>query len=321
MRRSKAASLAAALLALALCACGAHPSQHHSSHGTTPPTGCQFTADTVTPRHFPLIQVQPPGSSVTQTISTTEPVPCNTVVSVSEYGTADLKFGRQAACLLQQYDPAAGNVAKIDSRNPLTTFFRMSAGEVSCIMLATRQRVDLCGIGALLLNGTPVQVQATCEDPVFHVAVLAGSLTVIDPSGSRTVVEAGTELIFDFRRNQAATQLVLFSSSDAEVFAGLADELGQDVVQAQQAISFTSTPPTSPSAGSMYSVTATGGGSGNTVIFSLDPASKGVCSVSGSTVTFTGTGTCTIDANQAGNRLFLPAPQMQQSVTVPPHLT
>jgi hypothetical protein len=41
-----------------------------------------------------------------------------------------------------------------------------------------------------------------------------------------------------------------------------------------------------------------------------------VCSISGSTVTFIGTGTCTINANQAGNANFNAAPQVQQSFTV-----
>lgn len=85
-----------------------------------------------------------------------------------------------------------------------------------------------------------------------------------------------------------------------------------------QTIVFTSTPP--PNAvvgGPTYAVTATGGGSGNPVVISIDAQSTGVCSLSGNVVSFIGAGTCTLDANQAGYSLFpLPAPQVQQMIAV-----
>ena len=84
-----------------------------------------------------------------------------------------------------------------------------------------------------------------------------------------------------------------------------------------QAIRFTSTPPSGATAeGPDYTVSATGGASGNPVIFSVDGSASAVCSVSGSVVTFIGAGTCTIDANQAGNASYSAAPQVQQSFSV-----
>jgi hypothetical protein len=84
-----------------------------------------------------------------------------------------------------------------------------------------------------------------------------------------------------------------------------------------QAITFTSTVPSSAVvSGPTYTVTATGGGSGNPVTFKIDATSSSVCSISGSAVSFTGAGTCTIDANQAGGGEFEPAPQKQQSFAV-----
>lgn len=45
---------------------------------------------------------------------------------------------------------------------------------------------------------------------------------------------------------------------------------------------------------------ASGGASGNPVVFSIDGSSgAGVCSISSGTVSFTGVGTCVIDAEQA----------------------
>ncbi len=89
------------------------------------------------------------------------------------------------------------------------------------------------------------------------------------------------------------------------------------VTQGTQAITFTSTAPTNATyAGPNYTVTATGGGSGNPVTFTIDASASGVCSISGATVSFTGVGTCTINANQLGNANYQAAPQAQQAFTV-----
>jgi hypothetical protein len=89
-----------------------------------------------------------------------------------------------------------------------------------------------------------------------------------------------------------------------------------------QAITFTSTPPFKPIPGGTYTVQATGGASGNPVTFSLDPSSTG-CTLNGSRVTFVAGGTCVINADQAGNGAYLPAPRVHQSFviygpTIPP---
>jgi hypothetical protein len=64
-------------------------------------------------------------------------------------------------------------------------------------------------------------------------------------------------------------------------------------------------------------LSAAGGLSGNSVVFSADPSSgTGVCSLSGSTVSYLKAGTCVIDANQAGNTKYLAAPQVQATITV-----
>jgi hypothetical protein len=83
-----------------------------------------------------------------------------------------------------------------------------------------------------------------------------------------------------------------------------------------QSINFTSTTPGGATAGgSTYSVSATAS-SGLPVAFSADASSAGICTVSGSTVSFVGMGTCTIDANQPGNGSYQAAPQVQQSFAV-----
>jgi hypothetical protein len=80
-----------------------------------------------------------------------------------------------------------------------------------------------------------------------------------------------------------------------------------------QSITFTSAPRSEVE----YNVTATGGGSGNPVTFSIDPSStNSACSISGSLVTFGQPGNCVIDANQAGNAKYQAALQAQQTITV-----
>ena len=84
-----------------------------------------------------------------------------------------------------------------------------------------------------------------------------------------------------------------------------------------QEISFTSTPPGNAAAGGTYDVTATGGGSGQRVAFSIDASSTpGACSLSGATVSFTGLGTCVVDANQAGTPSVWPAAPAVQTISI-----
>ena len=70
-----------------------------------------------------------------------------------------------------------------------------------------------------------------------------------------------------------------------------------------QAILFTA--PSTGTVGGTATLTATGGASGNPVVFTVDPSTTaGVCNVTGAngaTLNYTAAGTCKVDANQAGN--------------------
>jgi len=85
-----------------------------------------------------------------------------------------------------------------------------------------------------------------------------------------------------------------------------------------QAISFTSTPPTNPTVGDTYNVSATGGASSNPVTFTIDGTSTSGCAVDGSgKVTLSAPrGTCIIDANQLGTSSYAAAAQVQQTISV-----
>lgn len=62
-------------------------------------------------------------------------------------------------------------------------------------------------------------------------------------------------------------------------------------------------------------LSATGGASGNAIVYATTSAAS-VCTVSASTVTFTGVGTCNLTANQAGNASYDAAPQATASVVI-----
>jgi hypothetical protein len=85
-----------------------------------------------------------------------------------------------------------------------------------------------------------------------------------------------------------------------------------------QTISFTSTAPASAAiAGATYTPTATAT-SGLPVAFSVDSTSSSVCAISDTTgaLNFIGLGTCTLDANQAGDDDWSAAQQVTQTIQV-----
>ncbi len=87
------------------------------------------------------------------------------------------------------------------------------------------------------------------------------------------------------------------------------------VVKANQTISFGTAPAVVFGGSGM--VSATGGGSGNPVVFSS--STTGICSTSGtngSTVTGLAAGNCVIAANQAGNANYNAAPQVTQTISI-----
>ncbi|MBU6199439.1 MAG: hypothetical protein KGP08_07270, partial [Xanthomonadaceae bacterium] len=140
-------------------------------------------------------------------------------------------------------------------------------------------------------------------NPVTYVSNTTGVCTVA--GSTATIVSAGTCSI---TANQAGNTNYAAASPVTDAIT---------INPAGQTIAFTSTPPASPAYGGSYAVNATGGGSGNPVTFSIDAASTaGACSISGSNVSFTGTGTCIVDANQAGNANYTAAAQQQQSFAI-----
>jgi len=91
---------------------------------------------------------------------------------------------------------------------------------------------------------------------------------------------------------------------------------GTGVPQTPQVIDFTQPASVTYSPTLTVSLVATGGASGNPVVFTIDASSTAAGSISGNTLTITGVGNFVIDANQAGNSTYAAAPQVQKSFVV-----
>ena len=122
--------------------------------------------------------------------------------------------------------------------------------------------------------------------------------------------------------NSGATYTMTASSGTCSVIANQAGNsnysaaptitLPVTATQAPQAITFSNNPPATAPYNSTFKVAATGGASGNAVTFS----SSGSCSNSGTTYTMTsGTGTCSVIANQAGNSNYAAATSVTKTVS------
>lgn len=113
-----------------------------------------------------------------------------------------------------------------------------------------------------------------------------------------------------------------FAPSHASTF-GLANEAmavqlyATPTIFSQSITNFAATPANPGVGDGSFTVSATGGASGNPVDFSIDPGSAAVCAAGGThgaTISTLAVGACTVLADQAGSATYTAAPQ--QSLTV-----
>jgi Big-like domain-containing protein len=160
-------------------------------------------------------------------------------------------------------------------------------------------------------------VGAKVGGPTYNVTATATSgLTValtIDASASSVCSISGSTVSFI---GGGICVIDANQAGNANYNAAIQVQQSFMVAKNDQTITFTSTPPANATVGGpTYTVAATAS-SGLTVVFTIDASASSVCSISGSTVSFIGGGTCVIDANQAGDASYNTAPQVQQSFHV-----
>jgi uncharacterized repeat protein (TIGR01451 family) len=180
--------------------------------------------------------------------------------------------------------------------------------------------VSVATITDKLPNGFTYVPGSTTGATTANPSIVAGTLTWAGPF----TVPAGTasapgSLTLHFGVTVATTPGTYTNEASATSAGGTVEITSSGptapitvLAKAPQTIVF-GPPPVNPAIGGSYTPTATGGGSGNPVVFSIG---SGPCSLAGGVVSFTGLGTCVVNADQAGNAGFLPAPQAQQSFLI-----
>jgi serine/threonine protein kinase len=297
------------------------------SAGTNPPGTAvllPIVGPTSTPSGLPLPPPTPTPNPtlLSQTINWTSATP-----TAATYG--------------QSYQPAASGGG---SGNPVVV-----SSLTTAVCKSVAGTIDYIGVGACEIDATQAGNSrynaALSKTMSWDIGKASQSIAITSPrptsptyggSYSVTASAAGGAVTFSADPSSAACS-VSSTGSVSFIAAGTcvidANQPGNadynfaqqrqeqiEVAQAPQAIAFTSLAPTCPcTLGQQYTVTATGGGSGNPVTFSIDPSSTPlICSISGSTVTITGglPGTCIIDAFQAGDANYAAAPEQPQTINV-----
>ena len=149
---------------------------------------------------------------------------------------------------------------------------------------------------------TPIAV-ATSNLPVtFTIDPTASLICSINGSGEVSFLANGT-CVIDADQAGDLTYLAATQQQSFDVKTG-------------QTVNFTSTPPVGAVAGEgTYTPTATATSS-LAVEFTIDPAAASICSISAGVVSFEAAGTCVINADQAGDATYHPAPRVQQSFAI-----
>jgi hypothetical protein len=183
--------------------------------------------------------------------------------------------------------------------------------------------------GALIWSGGAIDLQLGATPSASDAIVVAGALSKAGSGphvfhfsdGASPPVTCGTTYTLI-----QASSISGFAESDfsfdysgsATGFAGRIAIAGNNVVLmglCTQAIAFPAIPAQTYVSGGTFGVAATASSNLTVTFTSLTPS---VCTVSGSTVTMLGTGTCTIAADQAGDATYAAASQITQDVTINP---
>lgn len=190
------------------------------------------------------------------------------------------------------------------------------------------------GVAAFTPPGTPVSraqlITFTSREPAKAIVGMTYEVSAIASSGLPVALSSLTPKVCPLEgstasfRSEGACTIRATQGGDEEYEAVEAEQSFNVVPKSSQAIAFTSSAPANAKiGGATYHVTATAT-SGLTVSFAS--ASESTCSVNGSSVnsanvssanvSFLAAGQCTIEATQAGNAEYLPAPEVEQSFQV-----
>ncbi len=158
----------------------------------------------------------------------------------------------------------------------------------------------------LVFAPVPTKAYGSAPFTITVTSASSGTITYSLVSGPATVSNSGTVTI-----TGTGTIVIEASQSASGNYAAASANTSVTVSAEAQTITFAN--PGTQTVATPLALLASST-SGLTVVFSSTTPS--VCTVSGTSATFMATGTCTIDANQAGNSVYAAAPVVAQSFTV-----
>ncbi len=153
-------------------------------------------------------------------------------------------------------------------------------------------------INPLATSATPNAI--SYASTTSGVCTVSGTTVAILATGTCTVVAS-----------QAGDNNYLAATASQDIAIGLASQTITNFIAALASPTFVPN--------GTFTVSATGGASGNAVTFSIAPASAGVCSAggtNGATITMLGAGTCSVQANETGNVDYAAASQITLNIVI-----
>ena len=261
-------------------------------------------------------------------------------MTVTNPGSQAMTVGAAASLQITATDSASGQTLTYSatglppglsiSSSGLISGTPTTAGTYSVTVTAT-DTTGASGSAAFTITVSPAANTVTVTNPGSQAMTVGAAaslqITATDSASGQTLTYSATGLppglsisssgLISGTPTTAGTYSVTVTATDTTGASGSA-AFTITVSPAPQVISFTA--PATGTVGKSATLTATGGGSGNPVVFTVDTSSgAGVCNVSGTngaTVTYTAAGSCVIDANQAGNADYTAAPQVTATITV-----
>jgi hypothetical protein len=260
-------------------------------------------------------------SKQTQSISFTSTVPTNAKVSGSSYTPTATGGGSGNAVTFTVTGSCsiAGGVVSFTSVGTCTVKADQAGGANHTAAPQVTQAITVAkGVQVISFTST-APVNAAVDGATYTVTATGGAsgsavTFSLDSASSAVCSISGAVISFT-----AAGACVVKANQAGSANYEAASEVTQTITvgKGTQIIQITSTAPTNAVVdGDTYTITKTGGASGNPVVLTLTPESAGICSISGNVVSFEAVGDCAIKANQFGNDNYTAAPEVTQTITV-----
>lgn len=179
--------------------------------------------------------------------------------------------------------------------NPASQSITFSLGALASVVYSPGRTIDLAGTATGGASGEPVTFSVSTD----NVITISGTTATIVGAGTVTITanEAGTA---NYSAAPPVTQLLTVTAAPQVISFSL-DTIGNVAYGPSKTVSL--------------SGTATGGGSGNAVSFSV-PENNGVATINGNTLTVVGVGSVQITANQSGNGDYNAATAVTETLVV-----